>query len=109
MFASPEYSHLDILKYFAGVATMLYRIWPNFFDHDLYKNAVSIDVPLYFFVGRHDYNTPWSIVLKYKDFLKAPVKKLIWFEKSAHAPNFEEPEEYARAMSLVKKETYNNK
>lgn len=106
MIASPEYTLVDNLRFFAGVVRTLVSVWPEFFTLDLYKEAPSIDVPVYFMTGRHDYNTPWEIVLKYEKVLKAPRKTVIWFEESAHAPNFEEPEAFAAAMRRIKKETY---
>jgi len=43
-------------------------------------------------------------VLKYKETLKAPRKTVVWFEHSAHSPNYEEPDEYSEAMRIVKQE-----
>lgn len=57
-------------------------------------------------MGRHDYNTPWEIVLRYEKVLRAPRKTVIFFENSAHAPNFEEPAAFAEAMRRVKRETW---
>ncbi len=106
MFASPDYSYLDMFKFFAGVVRTLYYIFPQFFSLDLYTQAPEIKVPVYFMTGRHDYNTPWPLVLKYEKILKAPRKTVIWFENSAHAPNFEEPQAFAEAMRRVKRETW---
>ena len=33
--------------------------------------------------------------------LEAPVKKLIWFENSAHSPQWEEAEEWNRAFESL--------
>ncbi len=106
MFASPDYTYTDMFKFFAGLAITLTAIYPEFYSLDLYTQAPAIDVPVYFMAGRHDYNTPWEIMLKYEKVLKAPRKTVIWFEKSAHAPNFEEPEAFADALLRVKRETY---
>jgi pimeloyl-ACP methyl ester carboxylesterase len=63
-----------------------------------YMNAVKINffsvtnfkIPLYFFAGRYDYNTSSVIVEQYFKTIKAPVKKLYWFEQSGHSPHWEE-------------------
>src|SRR6185436_17171147 len=47
MFASPEYSQLDILKYFLGMFVTMKRVWPHFFELDLYSQAPDINVPVY--------------------------------------------------------------
>jgi hypothetical protein len=48
--------------------------------------------PVYFFVGRHDYNSPWQLTEAYYQALNAPAgKRLVWFENSAHDLFFDEP------------------
>ncbi len=106
MFASPEYSLLDNLRFFAGIATSLFKIWPYVEGVDLPTQANSFQVPVYFLTGRFDYNTPWELSEKYFNLLKAPKKKFIWFEKSAHAPNYEEPETFGNVLNKIKDETY---
>ena len=49
-------------------------------------------VPVYFFIGNYDYNTPFQISEEFFNQIKAPKKEYIWFEHSAHMPNFEEPQ-----------------
>ena len=50
----------------------------------------SAAVPLYFFMGRHDYDTPAPLAAAY-DAVVTSTHQLIWFENSAHFPFFEEP------------------
>lgn len=104
MWASPEMRMADQLWYFAGIYRSLNLFLPGFYTLDLYKEAPRIDVPVYFLQGRHDYNTPSPIVQKYYGLLAAQKKKIIWFEHSAHAPNFEEPAAFAAAMHQVRQE-----
>lgn len=104
LWRSPEYSVMDQVYYFAGIARTLNLFMPNFYTLDLYTEAPEIKVPVYFLHGRHDYNTPGSLMIKYQAKLKAPSKKVIWFEQSAHAPNFEEPAAFAEAMAAIKAE-----
>jgi pimeloyl-ACP methyl ester carboxylesterase len=106
MIASPEYSLLDNLRFFAGVATSLFKVWPYVDAVDLTTQASSFKVPVYFLIGRFDYNTPWELSEQYFRTLKAPTKKYIWFKKSAHAPNYEEPENFGNALKMIKDETY---
>jgi|GEM_PF-205415 len=57
-----------------------------------YKNKIkSVDVPVYFLSGRHDYETPSKLIEEYFKILSAPHKELVWFENSAHFPFYEEP------------------
>lgn len=61
-------------------------------DLNLKKSAPKLEVPVYFITGRHDYNTPFTLVEDYVKMLEAPHKEIIWFENSAHWIPFEEPE-----------------
>jgi pimeloyl-ACP methyl ester carboxylesterase len=64
-------------------------------------------VPVYFFAGRYDYNTPWELVQEYYDRLDAPKgKHLVWFENSAHSPNLEEPEKFVEETVKVVEDTF---
>src|SRR6516225_670108 len=44
----------------------------------------SASVPVMFFLGRHDRHTDGKLAATYFGTLCAPVKRLVWFEKSAH-------------------------
>lgn len=105
---SPEYTPLDFLRYLGGEYFSISRMWDQVMTYDLIRQVPSLDVPVYFFEGRHDYNTPWELVQEYYDKLDAPRgKTLVWFEDSAHSPNLEEPERFAQMMvDRVLTETY---
>jgi pimeloyl-ACP methyl ester carboxylesterase len=59
---------------------------------DLARSVPSIEVPVFFFLGRHDRHAEATQAATYYAALRAPVKRLIWFENSAHNVPFEEPE-----------------
>ncbi|MDJ0689983.1 MAG: alpha/beta hydrolase [Xenococcaceae cyanobacterium MO_188.B32] len=61
---------------------------------DFRTQVTQVNVPVYFFTGRHDYDTPFPLVEQYYDVLNAPTKEIIWFENSAHFPFYEEPEKF---------------
>jgi pimeloyl-ACP methyl ester carboxylesterase len=50
----------------------------------------SSSLPVYFMLGRHDWEVPSVISARYFDALTAPQKQLFWFEQSGHLPNSEE-------------------
>ncbi len=58
------------------------------------KEAKELKVPVYLFMGNSDYNTVHTLAKEWFDALKAPYKKYIVFEKSAHQPQWEEPEKF---------------
>lgn len=72
------------------------------------EESLKFDVPIYFFVGKHDLVTPYTQVEEYFNILEAPKKELIWFEKSAHTPHIEESKKFADLMKRIQKETLKN-
>lgn len=62
------------------------------------KTIREIRVPILTILGRHDYNVEPTSAQRYMKNLKAPCKKTIWFEKSAHMMTFEEPENFKKVM-----------
>ncbi len=73
-------------------------MWPELSAIDFFEQAPKLDVPVYFFTGRHDYNTPYEISQRYFEMLDAPHKEYIWFEKSGHFPNIEESMRYQNLL-----------
>jgi pimeloyl-ACP methyl ester carboxylesterase len=55
-------------------------------------------VPVFFLLGRHDWQMPASVAAAYFDTVEAPCKRLVWFEDSAHYPPFEEPQKFERVL-----------
>ncbi len=89
---SPEYTLLDAINMESRGFEITEHLWPEMTQIDFLRQAPKLDVPVFFFVGRNDHQTPQVLVEAYFDVLQAPMKKLFWFENSAHAPNFAEPE-----------------
>ena len=52
---------------------------------------LQLEVPVFFFMGKHDLHTPYASARSYFDQLQAPYKKFVTFEYSAHVPMMEEP------------------
>ena len=104
-FLAPEYSLGNILKIADGVGFTHRHLDYSNQDQPLLDRVTSVAVPVYFFIGRHDYVTPAAMAEVYFKKLQAPQKKLVWFEESAHFPFFEEPEKFAREMKTMALET----
>lgn len=95
----PEFSAFEFVPFFLGSLRSLKLLWPQILlNGDFRKNVPELQVPVYFFTGRHDYNVPFALTEEYYSRLRAPRKTLIWFERSAHMPNFEEPEKFNDLM-----------
>jgi pimeloyl-ACP methyl ester carboxylesterase len=90
-FSSPEYSLLDLLAMFKGMMMVANHMWPELSQIDFFTTAVKLDIPVYYFTGRHDYNTPFALVEEYVERLDAPHKEIVWFEESSHFMNVSDP------------------
>jgi len=62
----------------------------------------ELKMPVYFCTGRRDYQVPFQLVVEFCDKLAAPTKQIVWFEQSAHLPNFEEPAAFCEFLSRIK-------
>lgn len=104
--ACPEYSGLDCFRFLRGMTfskknRMMER---EVFEINLNEIVPEVEVPVYFFLGRHDLNAPPAASVEYLQSLTAPAKHLVWFEKSAHSPCFEEAMKFNRELILLKGE-----
>ena len=84
----------DIIRFIAGAILSLSTLEDEQNAVKLIRDIPEMKVPVYFCCGRRDYNTPFELVIEYAEKLKAPQKRIIWFDHSAHLPNFEEPEQF---------------
>lgn len=92
MLKSGEYSVSDIFGILKGYKLVLDTMWPFVAGLDLAKECGKYEVPYYIFDGRLDFNTPASLVEEYFNGIEAPIKELVWFEKSGHNPMNDEGE-----------------
>jgi pimeloyl-ACP methyl ester carboxylesterase len=65
---------------------------------DLPQSVPGVGVPVFFLLGRHDRHVEAKLAASYFERLRAPSKKLIWFEGSAHNVPFEEPERFRETV-----------
>lgn len=69
-----------------------------------YESVATLEVQVYIFAGRQDYQTPSPVAKKYFDLLECPHKEFVWFEHSAHLLNFEEPEKFYQECLKIKQQ-----
>ncbi len=104
---SPEYSLRDYIGWLRGATRGSGPMWDISRSFKLIDEVPELLLPVYFFSGRNDYNTPLQLVEQYIKMLNAPIgKQLVIFEESAHAPFMGEPEKFNQEMVRVKNETH---
>lgn len=87
---SPEYTANDVKSINEGSQYTLGKILPEFLNVN-FKTVTKFPIPIFMFIGRHDYTTPTGTTEQWLGKVKAPFKKGIWFENSAHLIPWEEP------------------
>ncbi len=96
-----EYAWPDLILLFQGSKVSERLLWSQLYQANLFQSVPRIDAPVYFFLGRHDQCVSSLLAEKYFEQLQAPVKKLVWFEKSGHNPLFEEPALFCDALLAI--------
>lgn len=95
---SPEYGLLDKINFFRGIVNTYNHVYQQLYDIDLRKHYAKLEVPVYFFLGRHDINAPTALAEEYARVLEAPEKKIVWFEHSGHSPWINESDKFVQEV-----------
>lgn len=95
---SEEYGLLDKFNYIRGILNTYNRVYPQLYEVDLRQDYPVLEIPVYFFLGRHDLNAPLELAVSYAQVLEAPVKEIVWFEHSGHNPWINESDRFVREL-----------
>ncbi|PTY04311.1 alpha/beta hydrolase [Opitutaceae bacterium EW11] len=87
---SPEYTDAEIARLWDGNGYSEEFFLSRLLTMDL-SSVTELKCPMILFNGRDDYNVSASVAAEWFERLKAPSKKLVWFEHVAHEPQNEAP------------------
>lgn len=100
-----EYSLMDFIFWPMRSTKSLRSLWPEIMELDFSKTINNLNVPVYFFLGRFDQNTPGQLCASYFENLDDPSgKHLVWFENSAHDLFFDEPDQLLDEIQKILEE-----
>ena len=85
---SPEWTSADLAADDNG--EILVRLLPDLLRRDS-SNLTTFECPIVIFAGRYDYAVPSQVVEQWFQNVRAPAKKFIWFENTAHMIQMERP------------------
>ena len=74
-------------------------MWTEVSRLNLIELVPTLQIPVFFFLGRKDHWVPAETSVAYIDALTAPSKELVWFEESGHEPFVDEPAKFNAAMA----------
>ena len=100
---SPHLTFEDIIHSILGDKPALFRSGHQFAEefmaNDLPNDLGStFDVPIFFFTGKHDYQTPVPLSDQWFGEINAPYKELVHFDESSHTVVNEEPGKFLVAL-----------
>jgi len=95
---SPEYGLLDKINFFRGIIGTYNHVYQQLYTTDLRTDYTRLEIPVYFFLGRHDVNAPTVLAEEYARVLDAPDKGIVWFEHSGHSPWINEREKFVKEV-----------
>ena len=91
----PDYRQYDWSK---GFDYSIQQLEKDLFGTDLTK-VKALTIPVYFLLGRHDWNVPSVLAEAFLNKLKAPHKEIVWFENSAHELLEEEADKFNAVLT----------
>ncbi len=95
---APEYRLKEALNVAKGSSFSSRNMKYNMLAGSIANEIRDYQVPVYFFVGKSDYTTPYELIQEYYEMITAPKKGIVYFENSAHFPFFEEPDKFCNEI-----------
>lgn len=94
----PEHSVADLPNLMRGFRFSIDAMWAEVSRMSLLELVPALQMPVFFFLGRHDHWVPPETSVAYFNALTAPLKRLVWFEESGHEPFVDEPAKFNASM-----------
>jgi len=83
---SADYSTFDLIRTLRGITASQAALLRQLADTDLIRDVPRLDIPLVMIQGRRDQVAPGPAAQRFFDAVSAPMKRLEWFDESAHTP-----------------------
>lgn len=93
---SRTYTIKELLNRQKGAKQSIEKLWPELMTVD-FSNITRLDVPVHLVESVHDQHVSAAIAIEWFNQLKSS-KSLHLFEKSAHFPQWEEPDKFNRLV-----------
>jgi len=94
----PEYTLGTRFSFPGCFSASINAMWGRIDGVDFPSQIPRLEVPVFFFIGRHDWNTPYALVEEWAEILEAPSVEVVWFEDAGHMIPVESPAEFQRAL-----------
>ncbi len=98
LLTGPEYTIGTRLSFLSCFSASIDALWDAIDAVDFQTQIPRLEVPVFFFTGKHDWNTPYPLVEEWAEVLEAPSVEIVWFEDSAHMIPMESPASFQQAL-----------
>jgi pimeloyl-ACP methyl ester carboxylesterase len=95
---APEASLLELRSTIRAFRFSMENMWPEVSRLNLIESVPALEVPVVCMLGRRDPWIPAETSVAYFDALRAPSKRLVWFDASGHEPFVDEPSKFVASM-----------
>ncbi|OLS40280.1 alpha/beta fold hydrolase [Bacillus sp. MRMR6] len=102
MLFATEYTIIDWMSYMRSGKFSLDALWQELVKLNFLETITELEVPVWFLVGKYDYQTPFQLVEQYFNTLECSKKELVWFENSGHLLNYEETDKFNEVCLKIK-------
>ena len=99
---SPDYTPAAALRTIRGFTSSQAALLPLLASTDLVTTLPVLEVPIILAQGRLDQVAPGAATQRFYDTLTAPSKQLIWFDHSAHTPQYDEPAKFRDVLLTLR-------
>lgn len=93
-----EYTLANRLMWYDCFISSVDAMWGAFDGIDFPSQIPRLEVPVFFFTGRHDWNTPYPLVEEWAGTLQAPSVQMVWFDDAGHMIPLESPDAFQREL-----------
>jgi len=98
---APEYQLNDILNVPKGSQRLNREMDYDVISGSLEAELTKFQIPIFFLLGRHDWNEPSTLAALYLEEIEAPQKAVYWFEDSAHFPFLEQTDKFYEILLKI--------
>ncbi len=82
-------------------AKLLPGLFEELYHFSLYDYPLTYKVPIFYLLGKNDWQVPSILGIEYFNQISAPQKELMLIQEAKHHPMLERPEDFLQAMRKV--------
>ena len=94
-------SRISDLYYLLKGSKLTEEFWTNYLADYSISDITDYDIPMYYVLGRNDWQVPSTLAAEYFEKINAPRKGLYWIESAGHATDVDNPADFSAAVREI--------